>query len=197
MIETRWHWENTHFSFFITFSFGESPLDIMSRSFFEDKSQNHVKLPAINFSMNPLRIHSVCKKPGNLSADLSTSLMKNTQWIRAEFTESKAWTWRGTYHWKEKSTHPCNVYACAHTAAVPQGQEDGLAGDHEEQVNTRSGGKATQAGRVKRNPEKSLNPVEFLSSSAAPLGGVRSLWRERGKTGTVRNKASNSHDMFS
>lgn len=58
-------------------------------------------------------------------------------------------------------------------------------------------GEAWQASRVAGKPEKSLNPAEFLSSSAAPLGGVRSLWRERGKTGTVRNKAPNSHDMFS
>ncbi|CAG07284.1 unnamed protein product [Tetraodon nigroviridis] len=54
-----------------------------------------------------------------------------------------------------------------------------------------------RAGGRGRNPEKPLNPAEFLSSSAAPLGDVRSLWRERGKTGTVRNKAPNSHDMFS
>lgn len=57
MIETRWRWENTHFSFFITFSFGESPLDIMSHSF-EDVSSNHVKLPAMIFSMESIRIHS-------------------------------------------------------------------------------------------------------------------------------------------
>lgn len=35
------------------------------------------------------------------------------------------------------------VYVCAHTAAVPQGQEDGLAGDHE--VNTRRQGEARRA----------------------------------------------------
>lgn len=39
--------------------------------------------------------------------------------------------------------HPCNAYAWAQTAAVPQGQEDGLAGDHE--VNTRRYGEARQA----------------------------------------------------
>lgn len=103
---------------------------------------------------------------------------------------------------------PCNAYACAQPQS-PQGQEDGLAGDHEEQVNMRSEGgvvvgrqgKARQgeAEESKETRRSLLNPVEFLSSSsaAAPLGGVRSLWRERGKTGTVRNKAPNSHDMFS
>lgn len=59
------------------------------------------------------------------------------------------------------------------------------------------GGGAMPMEESRANPAKSLNPVEFLSSSAAPLGGVRSLWRERGKTGPVRNKAPNSHDMFS
>lgn len=80
--------------------------------------------------------------------------------------------------------------------------QEGLGGgrDHEEQVNMGSRGersKPRQTEESKAARRSALNPVEFLSSSAAPLGGVRSLWRERGKTGPVRNKAPNSHDMFS
>ncbi|KAM7380248.1 hypothetical protein PAMP_003560 [Pampus punctatissimus] len=89
-----------------------------------------------------------------------------------------------SYKSLKPSVHPCNVYdcVCAHKAIVPQGLEDGLAGDHEEQVNMmseRRQGKADMKSQKKKNPEKSLNPVEFLSSSTVPLGGVRSLWRER------------------
>lgn len=82
------------------------------------------------------------------------------------------------------------------TAAAPRGLRmvwRGMSGGQRGDAR----GEAWQASRVAGKPEKSLNPAEFLSSSAAPLGGVRSLWRERGKTGTVRNKAPNSHDMFS
>lgn len=44
------------------------------------------------------------------------------------------------------------VYVCAHKATVPQGQEDGLAGDHEEQVNMMSEKRQGKAdGRVKES----------------------------------------------
>ena len=61
----------------------------------------------------------------------------------------------------------------------PRGQEDGLAGDHGgEWVNARSRWKGEGKARrgearrksQKANPEKSLNPVEFLSSSAGSSG---------------------------
>lgn len=133
-------------------------------------------------------------------------MKKNAHWIRLKLTILIHWLAKeltvenisgGEKGVKTIYTHAM-FYACAHTATVPEGPGDGLAGDHEEQVNIKSEGRRGKAdGRVKRKPAKSLNPVEFLSSSVAPLGGVRSLWRERGKTGPVRNKAPNSHDMFS
>lgn len=94
------------------------------------------------------------------------------------------------------SFHPWYAGVRPHTAAAPRGLRvvwRGMSGGQRGDAR----GEAWQASRVAGKPEKSLNPAEFLSSSAAPLGGVRSLWRERGKTGTVRNKAPNSHDMFS
>lgn len=58
------------------------------------------------------------------------------------------------------------MYARAHTSPPSlRGRKMVWQGDHEEQVNMKSGGKARQAkadGRVKRNPAQSLNPVEFL-----------------------------------
>lgn len=96
---------------------------------------------------------------------------------------------------QKSSLELVNVQACIHTAESPRAGK--MAG--QEITRSRSTrGKGWEAMEESRaNPAKSLNPVEFLSSSAAPLGGVRSLWRERGKTGPVRNKAPNSHDMFS
>jgi len=164
----------------------------MSPSFEED-ILNHVKLPAMSFSIKSLSVFSGLEVVRNLATYLLRELCQ--KFIFPHLLNQSLNMPENLP--PQKTQHPINVYVCAHTATVPQGQEDGLAGDHEEQVNMRSGGRRGKAdGRVKSNQAKSLNPVEFLSSSAAPLGGVRSLWRERGKTGPVRNKAPNSHDMF-
>lgn len=58
--------------------------------------------------------------------------------------------------------HPCNAYASAHTATVPQGQEGGLAENHEEQVNTRGQGR-----QHRRKSQK--KPREVFESSGIPL----------------------------
>lgn len=81
----------------------------------------------------------------------------------------KVWTCRGTYHWNSSSTGDLNTstplmcaYACAHAGPVPQGQEDGLAGDHEEQVNMKSRGR-----QGRRKSQK--KPREVFESSGIPL----------------------------
>lgn len=58
--------------------------------------------------------------------------------------------------------HPCNAYACAHPAAVPHGQEGGLAEDHEEQVSARGQGR-----QDRRKSQK--KPGEVFESSGIPL----------------------------
>lgn len=200
MIETRWHWENTHFSLFITFSFGESPLDIMSHSF-ENESLH--KCLQYMFLMKLMRVPIVCKKPGHVSTATSKNVMKNTQWLRPKLILLIYWI-KGLDMQRNVPlellwNRSWNPSMCMLVHIQPQSLRaskmvwHGITGNR----STWGAGEGKAGGRVKSNPEESLNPVEFLSSSAAPLGGVRSLWRERGKTGTVRNKASNSHDMFS
>lgn len=164
----------------------------------------HLKT-ACDFKMESRRKH--CCSGENLATHLQLHQQMKLWWkmqhesgqsLFSSFIESKAWTQRRTYRWnmsgiiKEKpSVHPCNVCTCAQLQS-PRSRKmvcQGITGS------TWGGWRAS--GRVIRNPEKPLNPAEFLSSTTAPLGDVRSLWRERGKTGTVRNKAPNSHDMFS
>lgn len=78
--------------------------------------------------------------------------------------------------WIKAWNPPYNAYACAHTATVPQGQEDGLAGDHEEQVNMRSGGKAMQAEESKET-RRSL----WIQWNSSPP--PRLLWEASGACG--------------
>lgn len=121
------------------------------------------------------------------------------QSLFSSLIESKAWTCRPTYYWNLSRIIKAANLACTRVMRMLGHRQ--LQSPRARKMVLQGIVRSTRGGTERRGRRKShvkaLNPVEFLSSSAAPLGGVRSLWRERGKTGTVRNKAPNSHDMFS
>lgn len=77
--------------------------------------------------------------------------------------------------------HPCNVYACVcarvQKATVPQGQEDGLARDHEEQVNMMSERRQGKADRRVKETRRSL----WIQWNSSPP--PRLLWEASGACG--------------
>ncbi len=172
MIETRWCWENTHFSFFITFSFGEKsfrynvplfwrrflkPCQTACSDFLNGIYKN--ALEAATYLQLCQQTYKPWWKTSNESG----------QNLISSFTVSKAWTCRGTYcrnlSWISTLNPPCTHVMCMleHIhPTVPQGQEDGLAGDHGEQVNMRSGGR-----QGRRKSQK--KPREVFESSGIPL----------------------------
>lgn len=83
------------------------------------------------------------------------------QSLFSSFIKSKAWTQRRTYRGhmsgiikKKPSVHPC--YVC--TAAVPQGQEDSLPGDH-----------GVNVGRLESRWKSHKKSREAFESSGIPL----------------------------
>lgn len=152
--------KKTHTLFIFLYS--ESLLDIMSHPFedslwwiskwnLEEKLESHLQL----------RQQMCCdEKRSTTRAKVCSSHSLNQRLGRAE--QPTVWNNKG----KKPCVHPWNVCTRAQLQS-PRARTmvwHGVAGSR------RGGWRVGVGRRVIRNPEKPLNPAEFLSSSTAPLG---------------------------